>query len=179
MEIRTSQIRELLNGHEARSEIKTLEVCASNEMSSVVVPDRERPAIFVVNTDPNFRRGKHWVLIHLQKRCRDSVRDSLQPPRTIFFDPLGFAPSHYGRRMVRFLKLNARDGEKYGANRKRLQKLTSSCCGFFCCFYAMQLMEGATSMQQITSRMEEMTENNIVSSVLVKSHMFAAKCLHE
>ena len=156
MQLRTSHIKHILINHPKSQTIKTIEVCAVNELPTHC-PRSNRPALFVINTDPNFKQGSHWVLVHLPKNTRGNSPH--------FFDPLGYPPSFYGFRFPRFLKNNTDENMVYTFNRNQVQSDASTACGIFCCFYAMCIMLGKQNVD-IEQFMKNSTELDLIRFVL-------------
>ena len=81
---------------------------------------KKRPLLYIVNTDPSYMPGEHWVMNYIGED--GSVE---------YFDPLGEAPSstieHYLWRICPngYLKITT-----------ALQGSTSSNCGQFCLYYS-------------------------------------------
>ena len=76
-ELRTSHIRGALRRPGVRRRFRTSEVGALNEIPHTGVWQR-KPAIYIVNADPNYLSGSHWVAVCVLKN---------HPAE--FFDPLG------------------------------------------------------------------------------------------
>lgn len=83
------------------------------------------PRLLICNTDPSYKPGLHWIAIHVDESRRGE-----------FFDSFGRPPD--------------RDFEQYMNkhcsiwmyNRRQLQSLISSFCGYYCCFYCMLRCRG-------------------------------------
>lgn len=79
------------------------------------------PSAFVVNTDPRYRGGQHWVSIYF-----DGVK------KGEFFDSYGNKPMHYSQYFVDCLQENS---ISYISNKVGLQSYSSNVCGFYCILY--------------------------------------------
>ncbi len=135
-------------------------VCAANELPHHVV--LRRPAAFIVNTQPNYRPGAHWVLIYLpQKKNMDST---LTP---YFFDSLGYPPSAYRQHFIKFLKKNNSPSHTYRFNRVKIQQDNSSACGMYCLFFFKSLLSTDTcnSTQNIIKLMSSVSEKTMMHSL--------------
>jgi len=77
---------------------------------------------FIVNTDPSFLPGKHWIAVFIPSNSLPE-----------FFDSLGRSPSHYSEKILNFL-LN-KNSEGFVYNCKRLQGPQTSTCGLFCLYF--------------------------------------------
>ena len=159
MQLRTSHIKHFLSTHPKSHTIKTIEVCAINELP-IHCPLSARPALFVINTDPNFKQGAHWVLVHLPKNTKAHAPH--------FFDPLGHPPSFYGPRFPRFLRNNTENNMMYTFNGSKVQSDSSTACGFFCCFYAISVMLDKDLCIDIVQFMKERPERELIRFVLLQ-----------
>ena len=106
-------------------------VLASNQLPLKI----KRPVLFVVNTDPSQKSGKHWTVFWFPKRGQAE-----------FFDSYGRSPSKVHHKFASFLKRHSR---KYLYNRKRLQANGSNTCGPYCIYYAIHRTKGI-SLKTIT-----------------------------
>lgn len=109
-----------------------------NEFGGVTSVDRltmkERNKFYIVNTDPSYKPGKHWVCIFLS-----NVPE--------FFDSLGQPPLYYDRRFERFVIIQ---GPTYMYNSKRIQSYGSDSCGHYCIYYVVKRAMGF-SMRDIVN----------------------------
>ena len=90
-------------------------------------PSVTEAATLIVNTDPHTSRGTHWLAIRLQPRSYSAY----------FFDSYGLPPlipdiTHFLRRACIVWDYNS----------TRLQVLTSSVCGKYCCLFALYMDRG-------------------------------------
>lgn len=106
----------LANLRKIAGDTHTFGVYPSNEIPLVFV----KPAIFIVNTDPSFKSGSHWVSFHFPK---------FGSPE--FFDSYGRSPSNEN-----FKKIISMYPPKFKFNTHRLQGDFSMCCGHYCCLFA-------------------------------------------
>ena len=105
----------------------------------------DKPKIFIVNLDPNFLPGTHWVVIY----C-------LENEICEYFDSLGDSPT---KRLTPFLVKNS---TQYAFNHRRIQGFLDS-CGMFCLFWAYYRTRGF-SFQAILNKFG----NNIHFNIFVK-----------
>jgi len=79
------------------------------------------PSCCIVNTDPISLPGEHWLALYYDefKTCH-------------FFDSYGFHPRFY--HLETFIK---KTSSSLVYNRKKLQSLTSSLCGYYCFIFLM------------------------------------------
>lgn len=78
--------------------------------------------IFIINTDPSFLPGKHWVAVFFPSNSLPE-----------FFDSFGKPPSHYHQSIFNFLIEHNSRGFAY--NSKCLQSAQSSHCGLYCLYF--------------------------------------------
>lgn len=107
----TFEILEVLKGNSVTSE-KFYGVFPCNHLPEKIV----KPALIIGNTDPSWKRGRHWAAFHFPKKGPAE-----------YFDSFGGHPTN--KYFIRFLKRNS---VSYNVNTKRLQGDFSSTCGFYC-----------------------------------------------
>lgn len=84
-----------------------------------------KPRLLVCNTDPSYKPGRHWIAIYVSYDGRGEYFDSFGlPPNSTF--------EHY-------MNVHCR---KWTWNTRQLQNLTSSVCGYYCCFYCLLRCRG-------------------------------------
>lgn len=113
--------------------------------------------IFIINTDPSFLPGKHWVAVYFPSNSLPE-----------FFDSFGKAPSHYHERIFNFLIEQNSNGFVY--NSKRLQSPLSSYCGLYCLYYLYFRIRGF-SFENILERFGQ----NLHHNDLIVSDFFSQK----
>lgn len=94
------------------------------------------PRLVIVNTDPESKPGKHWLLFFFNP---DNSVD--------FFDSVGKSPNLYPATITQFLK-NWATNVKFITD--RVQPVGSALCGHYCLYYAYSKCTGET-MEQILS----------------------------
>ena len=151
-------LRNMAHHHEYLGLFKQVEICASNEL-----PHRlhlsDCPSFFIVNTDPNFKPGSHWICIYVYSQ-NDIVH-------TYFYDPLGFSPSNYNKHIGRFLEYTTHFGGMCFMNDNVHQSETSELCGYYCLSFFFSLFTLSTEPHAIASVMVNMSEEDIVKKTLV------------
>ena len=101
----------------------------------------KRPTAMVVNTEPSWKQGRHWVAIYLPNTGSLEYFDSFgEPPKVSF--------------IRRFLK-----NKPFVYNHKPLQSLTSDVCGHYCIYYLVHRARGM-DMDGITARFDKDRERN-------------------
>ena len=138
----SSQLRHILSVSTSRTKFRWVDVCAINELPRYEL-QKSRPTAFIVNSDPNFKPGKHWTAIYFP-RFHSNISNAIPE----FFDPYGLPPSTYGKEIVHFLKVNTIS--QYAYNSLQVQENSSTLCGLYCCYYLMNRFEGQT-MEEIIS----------------------------
>mgnify|MGYP006375650193 FL=1 len=87
-----------------------------------------QPNGFVINTDPSYRRGEHWVSVWFDGKGRAE-----------YFDSFGLPPLHPDIEF--FIKRHSRS---YRVNERSLQDLTSAACGLYVIYFIYMKSRGAT-----------------------------------
>jgi len=79
-----------------------------------------QPRLLVCNTDESTKPGQHWIAIHVDTYGRGE-----------YFDSFGQAPNeHFEAYMNRHCR-------NWTFNRKQLQSIISSFCGYYCCMFCV------------------------------------------
>ncbi len=158
--LRTRHISGALKRPGLKRRFRTLEVSALNEIPHTGVW-QHRPAIYIVNADPNFLGGSHWVAMCLRKQ---------HVPE--FFDPLGRSPSSYSSSLVRFLRSSSSHG-RYEFVKRRIQGQDSLMCGAYCLLYAFARGHNFhRDLRDICAELEAMSEVEVLIKLgnLLASH---------
>lgn len=92
------------------------------------------PCSLVVNTDPSFEKGEHWVCYYFDSNGNAE-----------YFDSYGFPPSNC--ELFKFLVDN---GNTFKCNNIQLQGLKSKVCGHYCIAYLASRSRGV-SMDQFVN----------------------------
>ncbi len=157
--MKASQIRTILS---RKKNCHNVLVRASNELPRGYV--YRRPQTFIVNTQPNYKRGMHWVVIHLPRTNTSHFDD-----RPCFFDPLGFSPSSYNKNFVNFIHNNMIRSRSYFRNTSQVQHQDSRACGMYCLYFVMLLRQDTHShidKEGIIHKMSLISEEKIISDIL-------------
>jgi hypothetical protein len=83
------------------------------------------PKLFVCNTDPSTKPGEHWIAIYVSKDGRGE-----------YFDSFGRQPEKH---FIDYLNEHCRN---WIYNKRQLQSIISSFCGYYCCLYCMYRCRG-------------------------------------
>ena len=145
----TTEIQEILARDPATHGVQ---VCALNQLPKVI---KQRPQLFIVNTQESHRPGKHWLTLYFPR---------VGPVEC--FDSLGRGPRYYHWRLERYLK---KHGGYLVYNRKRYQQAGTKTCGQFCLYYAYHRCTGH-SIQDIQGDLnsEDLDWNETVVTDFVK-----------
>lgn len=97
-----------------------LRVVAINQLPQYINPTQS--AALVVNTDPSYKPGEHWVALYY-----DGVG------KFTYFDSFGLPPRH--RELTDFIERNS--NTPYSYNPHILQDLLSVACGLYAIYFIM------------------------------------------
>ena len=126
-------------------------VRASDHLTSKKMP--KAPSCLIVNTDPCWKPGTHWLAIFMDENR------NLE-----FFDSYGQHPLKY-RRVYEFLRWHGKDENEWKTNTKQLQGPLSSTCGQFCLYFLLWRCRGV-SFEKIMSGFDE---NGSANDIMVTS----------
>jgi hypothetical protein len=84
---------------------------------------------FIINSDPSFLPGEHWIAIFFPNKGLAE-----------FFDSMGRNPSFYSELLLDFLLKQNSNGFMY--NTKKFQSIKSSTCGMFCLYFLYYRIRG-------------------------------------
>lgn len=79
-----------------------------------------KPSFMIINTDPSYKPGEHWVAIHF------NVHNEAE-----YFDSYGFEPLVSD--IANFISLQS---SNYHINKQQLQSYYSEVCGMYCILYS-------------------------------------------
>ena len=99
-----------------------LGVFPRDEMPSIIF----YPSCFIVNTEPSFKKGEHWLAMYFDKSRN-----------CFFFDSFGHDPSFFN--MSKYIKKYS-SGIKY--NKDCIQDNFSDTCGHYCVFFLLLINRG-------------------------------------
>ena len=89
-------------------------------IDDLIFPISDMNGYLICNTDESYNKGKHWVVIYIDKNKKEVE----------YFDSLGKRPCE------RFIKFMREDSNNYIIhNTKKLQSSLSDSCGFFCLYF--------------------------------------------
>lgn len=102
-----------------------------------------RNIFYICNTDFYKNKGKHWVVIFIQKNSSYIE----------YFDSLGKKP------LNEFIKFMSQDNRKILYNTKRLQSKLSAACAYYCLYYIYLRIRGI-SLNSIINNLTNDTLKN-------------------
>jgi hypothetical protein len=79
------------------------------------------PSCFVINNQPSYQTGEHWVAVYFTKN-----------KNAVFFDSYGNNPSFY--KLTKFVKNNSK---MFEYNHKQIQSYLSEYCGYYCLLFLL------------------------------------------
>lgn len=117
------------------------------------IKSQQGPGIYVCNTDPSDRPGKHWIVIGIPPENSDRVVE--------YFDSFGFPPQQ--QEFVDFLNNNTTSSSSWIYNTERIQHPLSTVCGHYCVLYAFNFAQNK-SMAHFIARFDtkKVFENDIM-----------------
>ena len=95
------------------------------------------PWLIVVNLDPSYKEGSHWVVL-----CQTN------PYLISHFDSLGKNPDNYIHNLLMLKR------KQYQYNNVRLQNYLTDTCGLYCIYFSYYISRGWT-LRQILSRFSD------------------------
>lgn len=78
------------------------------------------PAAFVMNTDPHYKPGRHWIAVYVKS-----------PSTVEFFDSFGNKPQYFGENMSKYFE----NFPQVVCNTVSLQSPISAVCGQYCVYF--------------------------------------------
>ena len=88
------------------------------------LPRYSKTGCYVINLEPNYKSGSHWVAIKISKSKH----------MNLYFDSYSIAPTYIG--IVKFLK------NSYVYNSKQVQHPLSMMCGQWCLYFILRACQG-------------------------------------
>ena len=84
------------------------------------LPRYSKMGCYIINLEPNYKSGSHWVAIKISKSKH----------KNLYFDSYGIAPTYIG--IIKFLK------HSYVYNSKQVQHPFSMMCGQWCLYFILR-----------------------------------------
>lgn len=111
-----------------------------------------KPALIVVNQDPDFMPGSHWMAVYFDKYNF-----------AYFFDSFGRRPSG---NILRFIRKNS---SMFSYNSKQIQSITSTVCGQYCLLFLLNYVMGNTVDDFLNMFSSQYENNDLLCSNLFYS----------
>jgi hypothetical protein len=108
--------------------------------------------MLLMNTDPAFLPGKHWVCMFIPNNGPSE-----------FFDSIGKNPYQYSKKIVDFL------GDTYLYNTVRLQPHNSDTCGLYCLYFLYHRIRNFSFMDILSSFKKDLEYNDEIVIDFYKS----------
>ena len=113
-------------------------------------PIKNKPCAFVLNTDPHYRKGQHWVAIYI-----NSSKEGF------YFDSYGLPPLK-----EEFLNFLSKNCKRWYYNDVRLQDVGSKACGQFCLYFLIHMSYGWL-MDDITDTLKNQPDKYVLEYVKI------------
>lgn len=104
------------------------------------------PRLLICNTDPSSEPGQHWIAIHVDEYGRGE-----------YFDSFGRPPSFNFRRYM-----DTHCGHRWTYNKRQLQSIISSFCGYYCCFYCLLRSRGVNMNRMLNHFTNDTAFNDFI-----------------
>ena len=126
----THQINDILR-KDPVSKLNFIGVFPRDQLPEIVV----YPVSFVLNTDPSYREGEHWLGFYFDKR-----------KKCYFFDSFGNEPVYFG--LDQYIKKYSSSSSEF--NKNQIQGFLSNTCGHYTIFFILFIIRGF-SFEEIVS----------------------------
>ena len=130
-------------------------VISSNELFKI---DKSVKSLYIVNTDPNYLPGSHWICIYSQGEICE------------IFDSLGNNPKEYSKHFTNLMQ----EYEKCIYSTVKLQSVSSNLCGIYCIFYCYLKSRGF----ELYEILNTFSENTQMNDYLMKNFLDRVHELH-
>ena len=107
-----------------------------------------KPCAYILNTDPHYKKGQHWVAIYIDRSNTG-----------YYFDSYGLPPIK--KEFVNFLQKHCR---RWEYNDVLLQDPGSEACGEFCLYFLIHMSYG-WSMENITDSLKNNDDIQVIEYV--------------
>lgn len=114
------------------------------------------PSCMIINTDPSYKKGQHWISIYYN---RDQTAE--------FFDSYGYPPSHYN--MDKYLK---KTSKSFSYNKKTIQSDNSKLCGYYSCLFILFKLNSKSLDKLLNFFTSSSIENDKKLLKLLKSNFY-------
>ena len=107
-----------------------------------------KPMFLIVNTEPSWLPGEHWLVFYFPK---DDVPE--------FFDSFGHEPSYYSYHFTDFLCENSKQ-KNFWVNSQQLQTFGSNICGLYCILFVLSRISNISFENFIANFSQNKQEND-------------------
>ena len=114
-----------------------------------------KPGFYVVNTDPHFKAGEHWVAFYIPLDMKTNPME--------YWDSYGLKPPEI---FTPFLN------RMYLRNTKFIQHPLSSTCGQYCIYYILMRYKGHSIEEIVSVFSEDTLENDIIVNQTVERNFY-------
>lgn len=112
-----------------------------DKLPKLTHPDK----FYLINSDPAFLPGKHWICVFFP-----------QDVYAEFFDSLGRQPFFYSNAITNFI------GNKCVYNSMRLQPPNSSTCGLYCLYFLYHRVRGKSFLNILETFSNDLEHNDAI-----------------
>lgn len=109
-------------------------VFARNKLPDIVHHNKGRPSSFVINTDPHYKPGSHWVGVFFNGKGHCD-----------YFDSFSFPPLHDD--ISRFI---AKNSFTWSSNKRLMQPLDTATCGLYVIYFIIMRSRGHSVTRAMT-----------------------------
>jgi len=114
------------------------------------------PLCFIINTDPSFKSGRHWLALYINEKKNIE-----------FFDSYGNSIDKYPF-IMRFVQRHSEIGH-CKENTRRLQSSLSSTCGQFCLYFLLWRCRGISFENIVKSFVDNANTNDFMVTSFVNA----------
>ena len=118
------------------------------------------PLNIIINTDPSYKPGQHWVCVSIQENGNG-----------FYFDSFGLPPLK--TEIIDFL--NYKCIKRWGRNKVALQNVLSKTCGHYCVLWIIFRCQGLTNETFISQFKDDTLENDRKMHAIFKNFSLAKR----
>ena len=120
------------------------------------LPIKVKPAALVINTDPSYRSGQHWLSVYIDKYGVGSFFDSFGNPPTY---------AHFSESINVFLKRNCTTIQH---SARQVQDVCTAVCGQHCVFFLYHMDTGQDYDKVMRKYTYNLSKNDVMVCKFVK-----------
>ena len=110
-------------------------------------------SLIIVNLDPSYKRGSHWIVIHYTEKGTFE-----------HFDSLGRKPDDKIHNLLMINKVT------YKYNNKRLQNFFTETCGLYCLYYSYYSCRNETMENILNDFSTNLKQNDVIVKKFYCTH---------